>query len=38
MFDTMKKEMYAHLTGGIIPFWKNLRDDEYGGILRPFVL
>lgn len=31
MFDTMKKEMYAHLTGGIIPFWKNLRDDEYGG-------
>ena len=31
MFDTMKKEMYSHLTHGIIPFWKGLRDDEYGG-------
>lgn len=27
----MKKEMYSHLTGSLIPFWKNLRDNEYGG-------
>lgn len=27
----MKKEIYEHLTEAIIPFWKNLRDDEFGG-------
>ncbi|MDO5573428.1 MAG: AGE family epimerase/isomerase [bacterium] len=27
----MVEEMREHLTGKIIPFWRNLRDDEYGG-------
>ena len=27
----MVEEIRQHLTDGIIPFWKNLRDDEYGG-------
>lgn len=27
----MVKEIREHLTGCIIPFWKKLRDDEYGG-------
>lgn len=27
----MISEIKAHLTDGIIPFWKSLRDDEYGG-------
>jgi mannobiose 2-epimerase len=27
----MINEAKQHLTGTIIPFWKNLRDDEYGG-------
>ena len=27
MVDEIRKE----LVNGIIPFWKNLRDDEYGG-------
>jgi len=27
----MKNEIKKHLTDVIIPFWKNLRDDEYGG-------
>ena len=26
-----KEEFRKHLTEGIIPFWKSLRDDEYGG-------
>lgn len=25
------EEMKQHLTGGIIPFWRNLKDQEYGG-------
>lgn len=28
---SMISEIKEHLTGTIIPFWKNLRDDEYGG-------
>ena len=27
----MKGEITKHLTDDIIPFWKNLRDDEFGG-------
>jgi len=27
----MISEIRDHLTNGIIPFWKNLRDDEFGG-------
>ncbi len=27
----MRKEIERHLTGKLIPFWKNLRDDENGG-------
>ena len=27
----MKEEVRAHLINDIIPFWKALRDDEYGG-------
>lgn len=27
----MRDEIYAELTGHIIPFWNNLRDDVYGG-------
>lgn len=27
----MVEEVKAHLSGCIIPFWKKLRDDEYGG-------
>ena len=27
----MVKEVKEHLQNTIIPFWKNLRDDEYGG-------
>lgn len=27
----MAAEMKAHLKNGIIPFWKKLRDDEFGG-------
>lgn len=28
---TIAEEMKNHLSGCIIPFWKKLRDDEYGG-------
>ena len=31
MIQDMKKEMLLHLTDDIIPFWKKMRDDEYGG-------
>ncbi|MCC6094300.1 MAG: N-acylglucosamine 2-epimerase, partial [Eubacterium sp.] len=27
----MKQEIKKELTGHIIPFWKSLRDDTYGG-------
>lgn len=27
----IRNEMKSHLTEKIIPFWKNLRDDEFGG-------
>ena len=27
----MKEEVTKHLTEHIIPFWKALRDDTYGG-------
>ena len=27
----MVQEMKEHLTQTIIPFWKSLRDEEYGG-------
>lgn len=27
----IREEMKSHLTGKIIPFWKNLRDNENGG-------
>ncbi|MDD6482079.1 MAG: AGE family epimerase/isomerase [Lachnospiraceae bacterium] len=27
----MKEEIKEHLVSNIIPFWKNLRDDEFGG-------
>lgn len=27
----MKEEVTKHLTENIIPFWKALRDDTYGG-------
>lgn len=27
----MKEEIKNHLVSSIIPFWKNLRDDEFGG-------
>lgn len=27
----LREEVYTHLTQDLIPFWKNLRDDEYGG-------
>lgn len=29
--NTMLKEVKSHLTEQIIPFWKALRDDEFGG-------
>lgn len=29
--ELFAKEVKAHLLGGIIPFWRNLRDDENGG-------
>ena len=28
----MKEEVTKHLTEGIIPFWKALRDDTYGAV------
>ena len=28
---TFASDVKSHLTGRIIPFWKNLRDEEYGG-------
>lgn len=31
MAMSMVNEIREHLTEVIIPFWKNLRDDEYGG-------
>ena len=27
----LESEIKSELTGHIIPFWENLRDDEYGG-------
>ena len=27
----MRNEIQKELTDAIIPFWENLRDDEYGG-------
>ena len=27
----MVKEVKEHLTDKLIPFWENLRDEEYGG-------
>ncbi|MGN0426991.1 MAG: AGE family epimerase/isomerase [Agathobacter sp.] len=27
----LKEEIKNHLTDALIPFWKNLRDEEYGG-------
>ena len=27
----MREETKKHLTEGIIPFWKGMRDDEFGG-------
>ena len=27
----LREEVYNHLTQDLIPFWKSLRDDEYGG-------
>ena len=27
----MREEIEKHLTEGIIPFWKGMRDDEFGG-------
>ena len=27
----MKKEMTNHLTNDLIPFWKKLKDEEFGG-------
>ena len=27
----LSKEFYAHLTGDIIPFWADLKDEENGG-------
>ena len=27
----MISEIKSHLVNGIIPFWKSVRDDEYGG-------
>lgn len=27
----LKSEVQTHLTEKIIPFWKNLRDNEFGG-------
>ena len=27
----MREEIKNHLTEGIIPFWKGMRDDEFGG-------
>ena len=29
--NIMREEIKKHLTEGIIPFWKNMRDDEFGG-------
>lgn len=31
MMITMKNEIKSHLINDIIPFWKNLRDNEFGG-------
>ena len=28
----MREEIKKHLTEGIIPFWKGMRDDEFGEI------
>ncbi|MGN0352551.1 MAG: AGE family epimerase/isomerase [Roseburia sp.] len=30
-FSAIQQEIKKELTEGIIPFWKKLRDDEYGG-------
>jgi len=27
----MREEIKNHLINGIIPFWKGMRDDEFGG-------
>ena len=32
----MREEIKKHLTEGIIPFWKGMRDDEFGGGFRFF--
>ena len=29
--EVLVSEIKAHLTGTIIPFWKKLKDDEFGG-------
>ena len=31
MLDQMKTEIKQELLGNIIPFWRSLRDDEFGG-------
>ena len=28
---TLRREVFAELTENIIPFWKGLRDNQYGG-------
>ena len=33
----MVEEIKAHLINDIIPFWKGLRDDEFGGFVQYFV-
>lgn len=37
MIRDMKTEMLSHMTDSIIPFWKKLRDDKYGGYYGLFT-
>ena len=34
----MVNEIRQELVNGIIPFWKDLRDDEYGGYYAIWIL
>ncbi len=29
--EQLRREIYAHLTRDIVPFWERMRDNEYGG-------
>ena len=35
---TFVKEIEEELTQKLIPFWENLRDEEYGGFYATWVM